>query len=338
MKTIQANEMTDEQWRSFAKFENNLMREYYPQHWIGKDKDWLEIKNKWLTEVSLTNNSFSNSYYIFNGNNVIAYIDAYERMGRLIFDYDFSGDLIESDVLKIILAELKNIFSDRNKDYATFNTIYERHYESIIGTGVEIADENLVSRLLKKDLDFAFLNKVIEENKNVGNFELKLFRDIPEDIHQELVLYRNEVGNDMNEFSPKKKNVMEFTMNDMQNWVKDMKDENDIFYMYALFDKEKIAAYCSVCIITIDNKPAIEHGGNLNSVGRKYRGKGFAKYLKAKMYLKIQEDYPEFEQIFTDTYPWNKYMYRINEEFGFKPYQKGYTFRFTKEFLENFLK
>ena len=52
------------------------------------------------------------------------------------------------------------------------------------------------------------------------------------------------------------------------------------------------------------------------------------------MYLKIQEDYPDFEQIFTDTYPWNKYMYRINEEFGFKPFQKGYTFRFTKEYLE----
>lgn len=80
-----------------------------------------------------------------------------------------------------------------------------------------------------------------------------MFREIPKEIYKEYIKYWNEVQNDKNEFHPKKLKSPDFTLKDLLDRVKDMKDEKDIFYMYTFFDKENIAAYCSVCIETIDN-------------------------------------------------------------------------------------
>lgn len=336
MITVQAKDMTDEQWQSFAELLNFLRQEIYPEFWDGKDADWEEVKINHLKKVSLTDNSFSNSYYIFVDNKVIAFIDAYERRGNLYFVFNYSGKVITENIIKVILNEIKNLIKERNRTEAFFFTFYERHYEPVMKTGAEIYDEETSLRLLKKDIDFSNLKKIVDDNKYISNYELKLYREIPEEIHQKYVDYMLEVNNDKNDLHPKKRRTLDYTMNDLLTRLKDMEDRKFIFYMYIIFDKGEIAAYCSVYVLTIDGKPFIEHGGNLTSARRKYRGMGFAKYLKAKMYLKIQEDYPDFSQILTDTYPWNKYMYRINEEMGFKVTEKGLTFRFTKEYLDKF--
>ncbi len=72
-------------------------------------------------------------------------------------------------------------------------------------------------------------------------------------------------------------------------------------------------------------------------MARAHRGKGFAGYLKAKMYLKLLEENSDFTNIETDTMSWNTYMYRINEEFGFKPLKYGCEFKLTKDFVESYL-
>ncbi len=337
MKTIQANEMTDEQWQSFARFNDFLKREIYPQFRDGKNTSWEGIKIKHLNKVSITDSSYSNSFYIIDENEVIAFIDAYTRSGKLYFNYNYYGINIRTEIIKQILLVIKNILAETNKSEASYNNFHERNYEPFLRIGADIVAENLASRLLKKDIDFLNLKKITDENKYVGNYELKLYRDIPVEIHNTYVDFIREATNDMNEFHPNKIKASEYSMNDLLINISDMKNNNNIFYMFIIFDKENIAALCSARIYTIDTKPMIDHTGCLTSAGRNYRGKGFAKYLKAKLYLKIREDFPDFEYIFTDTYPWNKYMYRINEEFGFKPYQKGYKFRFTREYLEKFL-
>jgi hypothetical protein len=35
--------------------------------------------------------------------------------------------------------------------------------------------------------------------------------------------------------------------------------------------------------------------------------------------------------------PWNTYMFRINEELGFKPHKEGFEFELTKEQLRKYL-
>ena len=107
-------------------------------------------------------------------------------------------------------------------------------------------------------------------------------------------------------------------------------------FVYMLMDDDNIAAFCSL-FIRVENKHMVDQAGGLTTVGRNYRGQNLARFLKAKMYLKMLDEYPDFEFIRTDTYPWNKHMYRINEEMGFKPYEKYTEMKFKKSQIEKFL-
>lgn len=107
--------------------------------------------------------------------------------------------------------------------------------------------------------------------------------------------------------------------------------------VFILFDiEENIAGLCWI-FTNSKYKNTISHNIGLTAVEPKYRGKGIAKFLKAKLYLKLLKENKDFKYITTDTMPWNKYMYRINKEFGFKPFKKGASFKLTEEFIENYL-
>jgi hypothetical protein len=107
--------------------------------------------------------------------------------------------------------------------------------------------------------------------------------------------------------------------------------------MYLLTnDSNDIAAVCSLYTDN-DNQRVIRHGGGITGVDAKYRGKSIARYLKSLMYKKMLAEFPDFEYITTDTYPWNTYMYRINEEFGFKSFKHGAEFHIPKATLTEFL-
>jgi len=168
----------------------------------------------------------------------------------------------------------------------------------------------------------------------VKNYDLVLYREIPEEIYDRYVDFINEVLIAKEFYNPVKKDIREFTNEDLLRSIRNDKEDGDPMYMFTLFDKEKIVGFCMVYIQKEDNDVFIQHCGRLTAVAEKYRGMNFGKYLKARMYLKISEDYPKFRHILTDTYPWNKYMFRINEEFGFKIFCEGCVFRFTKEHLE----
>ncbi|MBK8550725.1 MAG: hypothetical protein IPL53_06550 [Ignavibacteria bacterium] len=340
MITIQAKDMTDEQWMSFAKADDALRKEIDPEQCEGKDKDWQVLKNDTLSGINFSDDSFSNFYYLFDGNKAAAYIDSFERRGKLYFLFNYSVKSINGSDLKVILEVIHDLMEERNKDEAYFFTFHERLYGPVLKAGIEVYDEMLNSRLLKKDVDFSKLEKIVKSNHAI-NYVLELFHEIPNEIYGRFVNYMNEVIIDSNIYHPKRKAIKEYTMKDLLERVEDIKNDSCPYYMYIMFDKENIVAHCSVFIDTDSksNTHWIDHiGAGYTAVSRNYRGNNLSKYIKAKMYLKIQEDYPDFEYIMTDTFPWNKHMYRINEEFGFKPSQKGYTFRFTKEFLDNYLK
>ena len=162
--------------------------------------------------------------------------------------------------------------------------------------------------------------------------------EFPVELYDEFSEIMNEIYQESVALSPNKFVLKTFTKERLINMIKEDKEEGDPMYMYVISDNNKIAAFCRVYVKKDYGKYFVQHCGGLTGVGKNYRGKGFAKYLKAKMYLKINEDYPDFKYALTDTRPWNKYMYRINEEFGFKPFERSLTFKFTKEIIMNYFK
>ncbi|MCB0728593.1 MAG: hypothetical protein KDD00_14115 [Ignavibacteriae bacterium] len=327
MKIIDAKDLTDEQWKSVALMEEFLKTEIYPQFNDGEDFDWENVKNKVMKCLRISEISFANNYYFFDKDTAKAVLEAFERKGILYFMYDYYGLTVPVEITEMIFEKVRSVMKEKNYDQAKFHTFEERLYRPALETDAEIYEESVTSRLLKKDIDFEELKKIAEGNKSANNFELKLYNCIPEDLYERYVDYINEIYEDANEFHPKKEKPKKFTMSDLIARVEDMKDDNSPYYLYVLFDGKNIAAFCAVFVDKIDGINMIEHRGGFTTAGRNYRGLGLAKFLKAKMYLKINEDFPDFEYILTDTFPWNKYMFSINEEFGFKPFKKGYTFR-----------
>ena len=335
METVRAKDMTDEQWEIYAELDNYLKREIYPELWDGNDKNWTELKGDIIEGLNESEDAFSDYYILFDKNEAIAFIDVFVRRGSFYVIFDHRNKIIIEADLQIIFREINEIMKQRPQDEIYFITSYERLYEPLLKSGAEVYEETLNSRLLKKDIDFSGLEKIVSGNQEAENYELKLFREIPEELFDKLLPYMNEVTEDMNQFHPRNKHV-KYTMTDLITRAQDVKEDKDPFYMYVLIDKTDIAGFCSVFVGSENGKPYIDHIGSLTSVGRNYRGKGLAKFLKAKMYLKIFDGFPDLEFIATDTFPWNKYMYRINEDFGFKPFKKGYTFRITENLLNNY--
>lgn len=326
-KVTEAKDLTEEQWESIALMDNYLKSEFYPQNWNGEKTNGKKIKDKVLKNIKLSDILFANNYYFFVNEKAVAYIEAFERKETLYFYFDYFDKEISVEFCEIAFGFVKKIMKEENFEQAMFYTFEERQYKPACLTDAEIYEEALTSRLLKENIDFAEMEKIVNGNNEINKFELKLFHTIPEEIFERYVEYINEIYEDSNEFHPNKEKPKKSTMNDLIAKVEDMKNDDSPYYLYMLFDGDNIAAFCGVFIDTADGKKYIEHRGGFTTTGRKYRGKGLARYLKAKMYLKIQEDFPDFEYVLTDTFPWNKYMYRINEEFGFEPFQKGYTFR-----------
>ncbi|MDQ3022238.1 MAG: hypothetical protein M3R36_16945, partial [Bacteroidota bacterium] len=251
---------------------------------------------------------------------------------RYEFICDSQYEKFPNELFRAITETVNIYLKEAGVNDISFWTHDERKMETFKYRGIEITHETFLSKLSRKDMDIQKLRDIIDENKFAKNYELKLLHEFPEELYNGFTEIMNDVIQESHLYNPKEREYKEFTKEELLKMINQDKEDGDPMYMYVLIDKNRIAAFCRVYIEKDSTNFFIQHCGGLTGVGKNYRGKGFAKYLKAKMYLKIIEDYPDFKYAQTDTYPWNKYMYRINEAMGFKVCEKGLTFRFTKEF------
>jgi GNAT superfamily N-acetyltransferase len=181
-----------------------------------------------------------------------------------------------------------------------------------------------------------FYNDIIS-TCDISGYRLVFCEELPEELWDNYTELMNDILYDYWALHPVKQPRICVKKEDLQ-----LRDKSEMLsgakmQMYMLLTPQnEIAAYCSLYVDS-NNKETIRHSGGFTAVARAHRGKGFAAYLKAKMYLKLLGENHDFTNIETDTMPWNTYMYRINERFGFKPHSYGSEFRLTKEFIINYL-
>jgi hypothetical protein len=75
----------------------------------------------------------------------------------------------------------------------------------------------------------------------------------------------------------------------------------------------------------------------LTGVQQEYRGRGLGKWLKAKMLLKIRDEYPEVKIVTTGNATSNAPMLSINDRLGFKVYKETENAQITIEQLAHYL-
>jgi len=352
MKALKLIDLTDEQFQKYMELLEKIKKKYevnsiildydwdeYRDYYFKKYSDWKQFKNERL-EILKNLKSFSlNEFVIFDSDCPVAWI-AYKTLSgkRHQFIFDFENDEIPSDVLKKLLEIINNFLVETGNGFMEYYANDNIKTEIFSKLGIEITENSINTILRKKDIDFEKLENIVSSNQHAQNYNLILYKEIPEEIYDRYVDFINEVLVAKEFYNPVKKKIKEYTKDDLLRRVQNDKEDGDPMYVFVLFDKENIVGFCSVYIQKEDEDVFIQHCGGFTAVAIKYRGRNFAKYLKAKMYLKIYEDYPNFRHALTDTYPWNKYMFRINEDLGFKILCEGCIFKFTKENLEKIWK
>lgn len=320
MKAIQAKDLPDEHWKLYARLDEDLNNKYYPEE-RNKKSVWQVLKKETLWELETAKEDFLNFYLLLENEKAVGWAGTRMQGGDANFRFDADYDEIPDKVTETVFDIAKKFLSERGKTEIYSNSNRDAIIKSLTKAGGEIIDRKIYTKLTREEIDLNKLHNIVNNLSANIKYKLVLYDTIPEEILDRYVEILNEARMDMDEFNPHKREFVKRSREDVLRKLKWDKGPDDEMYMYMLFDDEKIAAFCSL-FVREPNKHMIDQAGGLTTVGRNYRGQNLAKYLKAKIYIKMFDEHPDFEFIRTDTYPWNKYMYRINEEFGFKPYEE----------------
>lgn len=109
--------------------------------------------------------------------------------------------------------------------------------------------------------------------------------------------------------------------------------KNGVFpYNYILFDDhDTMVGFTNVSINTNTPEDVFQA---MTGVVRSYRGRGLAKWLKAAMFAKVGEDFPENESFNTVMRAVNEPIQAINAQMGYRLERRGFEFRLSRERIE----
>lgn len=332
IEIISTTDFDDMLWRKFFELSMEISRKHYPDTY-NKNRTFEEFRKKRIDNAA--NEEGYGEYVVFTDDITVGWINTSVWNKELSFGFDIVNDEMREDLLKAVLIKFAEIMNEKNFNNALYYTYREAIFTTLKKAGAAVDEEYLISRLERNNMDSKFYEAIIKEN-NLNNWKLEYYSEIPNNLIEQYVLLHNESFQEMSAINPYPA-MVHAVYAEYINVVREAHKKNGIENaMYILFDDNGgIAGLCSI-LIDKSNMESLSHIGTLTAVTAKHRGKGIAKYLKAKLYLKLLSENKDFKYITTDTMPWNKYMYSINTEFGFTPYMNGCQFKITKEFINNY--
>ncbi len=334
-KTISISDLDIKGWAEYYR----LSQSFDCVSSIDITKAALEIdsyKKSRYDDLELNKDLNQNEKVIFDNDTAIGWLVYRIDRGGSSFAFNTVHEPVPSDFMNLILKIIYEFICERNENSSNFWTYDAAKIDAMKSISAPVFEEMMISRISRNDMDKAFYNQIIKQT-DISGYELRFYNNVPEELLDKYVQLRNEISEDMANLKPVKHLNKKWSKNDFTRSAEIDKLQGATMNMHMLLDEAgEIAAFCS--LYTDEDKPEIiRQSGGLTAVARDHRGKGFASYLKAKMYLKLLEENRDFKFVETDTMPWNTYMYRINERFGFKPFEYGFDFKLTKEFLKNYL-
>lgn len=293
-------------------------------------------KKSRFDDYEINKDRHQNEKVIFEGSSAMGWLVYRVDRGGSSFDFNSIHNPVPPGFMKLILKDVYEFLQESNENASNFWTFDRNRIEVMKNISAPVFEEMMISSISRCDMDPQYYEQVITQT-NVAGYELRFLNDIPEELLDKYVKLRNDISEDMASLKPVKHLNKKWTRKDIKRMAESDKLQGAMMHMYMLIDSSgEIAAFCSL-YTDEDNPEIIRQSGGLTAVARTHRGRGFAAYLKAKMYLKLLNENKTFKFVETDTMPWNTYMYRINEKFGFKPKEYGSEFKLTKQFLENYL-
>jgi len=230
---------------------------------------------------------------------------------RMSFDY--LGDSVPEDLIKLTAREING---------------YSPTHDSVILSSAGKLNEQLAAAyrgIIKRnvnryvlDVEKADIGRIKEWLETIPgkNKDLRLeFHQVIPEIH--LTEYCKLFTALLKEMPPDPiADDYNLTPVEIRKYDEENKKNNRINYSYLLFDdKEQMVAMSNVTI-DMNNPRSIYQF--MTGVRQDHRGRQLGKWLKAVMYKKLVNDFPDLKEIRTDTSPKNKYMDGINKDMGYE--------------------
>jgi len=338
MKVINTKELTDELWEKYFEFYQKLYSKFYPDL-IFTPNNWKQFKEQRLHEINNLQNDKYKEFSLLEQDEMVGWFDRFLTPLNIIFGFDTIYTDLPDEIYKIIFRELLNFMCDKNKTEVCCWSYDERKLNQMVKPGPEKVEDYPISALLKENIDVKLLRKFIDDFENRFENKISFLKKFPANLFEKYSRLVKPIYEELLKINPVLKNLnIVITDDDMKETfsLNENLSYTTNYYFIMWNENEEMIALHQVIIKNNDPK-TIRCNGGFTCVRNDNRGKGIGKYLKSKMILYLFENNPDFKMITSDTMPWNKHMFRINEELGFKPFKTGARFRFTKEFLENYL-
>lgn len=334
-EAILLTELSKEQWQKYFAMIQNVRRKFYPE--IYDPAYTAEaLKKDWYKYYEAYKERSFEQCAIISDNAPEGWVGYFLDSRSAGFNFEADHDEVPAGLLKVVLGKIYEYMQKQNLSDIYHWTFEERKIAAMKAINAHVHEEMIDTRLKRSEMDPGFYNDIISA-ADVTGYRLEYCESLPDELWDNFTMLMYDILEDYRALHPVKQVRKRMEKADWQLRDKSEKLSGAKMQMYMLLTPQnEIAAYCSL-YVDEDNKETIRHSGGFTAVARAHRGRGFAAFLKAKMYLKLLAENPDFTVIETDTMPWNKYMYRINERFGFKPFKYGYDFKLSREFINNYL-
>ena len=336
LKTILLKNFEADDWQIYFAMIQEVRRKYYPVTY-NPDNTPAKLKDEWYKYYDAYREKSFEQYGIFEDSIAKAWVGFMCGSRAASFNMDANYDEFPGDILKVMLSKIYEYMEKHKLSEVYHWTFEDRKIAALKGIDVPIYEKMINTIVYRNEMNTDFYNGIIS-GTDISGYTLMFCEDLPEELYDNFTVLMYDILEDYRSLNPVKKENSRMEKTDWQLRDKSEKLSGSKMQMYMLMTPEnEIAAYCSLYVDSY-NKETIRHSGGFTAVARAHRGRGFAAFLKAKMYLKLLAENPDFTNIETDTMPWNIHMYRINERFGFKPFKYGYDFKLSREFINNYLK
>ncbi len=190
-------------------------------------------------------------------------------------------------------------------------------------------------RLDRKGANHRLINNWLEEiPKNNPELNLLHCKEIPGKYYERFAILFTTFLNDMPKENPNPRPFC-ITEEDLRHQEKWRRENKHSMYISMLLDKSDNIIGFSKAPVNCESTEYIYQ--SMTGVISAYRGRGLSKWLKAALFKKLGEEYPENKYLTTDMRAVNKPIQRVNEQMGYKMVSRGHEIEISLENIKAFM-
>ncbi len=327
-------DVSDDLWENYYDLLQVLWRQF------GSDRvggGWERMRER-LTSFRETNPTYDR-WVVLDGSEPVAWANfrIHEDAGGRNVGYihmDSTHDPVPEPVIRIVAETLKSRFSECNTALGFIMTAGERISQVALAWGAK--EESVLHRYrlhrddANVDLMREWLSKIPEQNPDI---RVEFHDHISDHLVERFCeLYTRFIA----DMPSEKETEVEHAVSP-EEWRRQAKwrEKNKVqHYSYMMFRHDELIGFTNAALYAWGAKDIYQA---MTGVLPEYRGRGLGRWMKAALYLKLIEDFPENETVTTDMRSANDPILRLNASMGYKLVAKGGEFALKPKDLDEYL-